>query len=154
MYKLLAKIWKLLNGNIHWHVLWLAHDKFMLGICGVVVDQEGKILLLRHRFWKEGSWGLPSGYAKKRERVEDTLAREVHEETGYIVSDVRLLEVISGYKLRLEIILVGRVTGGTQQLHDGEVLEARFFSLNDLPDALLESHRRFVEKAINRDLFR
>jgi ADP-ribose pyrophosphatase YjhB (NUDIX family) len=153
-YKTLAKFWKFLNSNLHWHILWLAHDKFMLGICGLVVNQQGEILLLRHRFWKEGSWGLPSGYAKKREKVEDTLIRELREETGYEISDIRLFEVIGGYKLRLEIILTGRLSGGIQRLDTSEVMEARFFPLNDLPETLLESHKHFVKKAVMQGLFK
>jgi ADP-ribose pyrophosphatase YjhB (NUDIX family) len=40
--------------------------------------------------------GLPHGYANKGERHEDTIAREVREETGLTVKVGRLLKVRSG----------------------------------------------------------
>lgn len=115
-----------------------------------MINDEDEVLLLRHRFWKAGSWGLPSGYAKKGEKVEDTLARELKEETSLELQHAKLLKIVSGYKLRLEIILVGRVRPGTIHLDEGEILEAKFFKLDDLPQGLLDSHRQFVAAALEQ----
>ena len=38
------------------------------------------------------NWGFPTGYANKGERHEDTIAREVREETGLTVKAGRLLK--------------------------------------------------------------
>lgn len=59
----------------------------MIGVTGLVRDPDGRVLLLRHRMWPSGQqWGLPTGYARKRERFEDTVVREVKEETGLDVT--------------------------------------------------------------------
>ena len=82
MHVLLAKVWSLLRiggGWPQWRILWLAHAKFVIGVSGVVLNERNQILLLQHRFWKPGSWGLPSGYADKREKLEGTIRREVQE---------------------------------------------------------------------------
>ena len=147
MYKLLARIWKLLEGNLQWHLLWLLHDKFMLGVCGVVLNAKGEVLLLRHRFWKDGSWGLPSGYAQKGETVEKTLSRELLEETGVEVLGASLVKIVSGYKLRLEIVLTARAISDAIRIDGKEVVEAKFFPLAALPNGLLSSHRDFVALA-------
>ena len=80
--RLLAPLWHRLAGPLQWAVLWLSQAKFMVGVTGVVFDGEGRVLLLRHRFWPEGSWGLPGGYAHRGEELEAALARELREETG------------------------------------------------------------------------
>jgi ADP-ribose pyrophosphatase YjhB (NUDIX family) len=141
-----------MRGPLQWYALWLAHHKFIIGVSGVIVDDQGRILLLRHTFWKLGSWGLPSGYAERNEKLEETLCREVQEETGYQVKVQSLLRVVSGYKLRLEVSFVGRWVGGELQLDPKEVLEARFFSVDALPDGLLPSHREIIALAFSKSL--
>jgi ADP-ribose pyrophosphatase YjhB (NUDIX family) len=103
----------------------------------------------RHRFWRPGSWGLPSGYANRNEKLEDTLRREVREETGYEVVVSRLLRMVSGYRLRLEVSYLGHLTGGQFRLDPKEVIEARFFSLGELPEGLLPSHRDIITLAFS-----
>lgn len=80
----------------------------MLGVSGVVCNEQGQILLLRHRFWRPGSWGLPSGYANRNEKLEDTLRREVREETGLEIEVARALRMVSGFRLRLEVRFSGQ----------------------------------------------
>jgi len=128
------------------------HNKFIIGISGVVLNKQNQVLLLRHRYWKEGSWGLPSGYAKRGEKLEDTLSREVHEETGHIVKTRSFLKMTSGYKLRLEVSYIGDVVGGELKMDRREVLEAKFFSLDELPPSLLESHRDIIHLAFSKKI--
>ena len=91
MTTLLPTLWRQLHGSLQWRLLWLFHHKFMVGVCGVVYDNEGRILLLQHRFWQKGSWGLPSGYLERGESLQDGIRREVKEETGLDISVQRLL---------------------------------------------------------------
>jgi 8-oxo-dGTP diphosphatase len=144
MNSLLVKLWRFIRGPLQWYALWFAHHKFIIGVSGVIVDDQRRVLLLRHTFWKPGSWGLPSGYAERNEKLEETLCRELREETGYQIEVQSLLRVVSGYKLRLEVSFVGRWIGGELQLDPKEVLEARFFSVDALPDELLPSHRDII----------
>jgi 8-oxo-dGTP pyrophosphatase MutT (NUDIX family) len=89
---LLTRLWRL-GKPLQWRFLWLMHAKFICGITGVVRDDHGRVLLLRHRLWPPGrQWGFPTGYANKGERHEDTIAREVREETGLTVKAGRLLK--------------------------------------------------------------
>lgn len=144
---MLARLWRLLRGRSAWYVLWLLHAKFIFGVSGVVLNDAGHVLLLRHRFWKEGSWGLPGGYIKRRETLQDALRREVREETGYLIEPLNLLQLVSGYRLRLEATFLARLSGGTLKLDPREVLEARFFAPDALPDGLLRSHRALIALA-------
>ncbi|GAC1367148.1 MAG: NUDIX domain-containing protein [Ktedonobacteraceae bacterium] len=141
------KLWRSLRGTSQWYVSWLLHDKFIVGVSGVIEDDEGRILLLRHRFWKEGSWGLPGGYANRGEKLEQTLVRELSEETGYKIEVTSLIRVISGYRLRLEASYRGRFLGGVEHLDKREVLEARFFKRDELPAEILRSQREIIRLA-------
>lgn len=147
MTALLVKIWRLMHGPLQWYALWIAHHKFIVGVSGVILDDQQRILLLRHRFWRAGSWGLPGGYAEHGETLEETLCRELREETGYKIEVQRLLRVVSGYKLRMEASFVAHFTGGELQLDPKEVLEARFFSLDELPATLHPAQRPIIALA-------
>jgi 8-oxo-dGTP diphosphatase len=145
--RLLARAWHALAGPLQWRALWLSQAKFMVAVAGVVFDERDRVLLLRHRFWPEGSWGLPGGYVQRGETLEAALARELREETGAALADVRLLRVVSGYRLRVEVFYSARLTGGLRRLDPAEVLAAEFFPMAALPSGLLRSQRSLIEQA-------
>jgi ADP-ribose pyrophosphatase YjhB (NUDIX family) len=149
--RLLAGIWHRLGGGLRWRVVWLTQAKFLVGVAGVVRDDEGRVLLLRHRFWPEGSWGLPGGYAHGAERLEDALARELREETGCRIEGQRLLSVKSGYRMRVEVVYTARLAGGVTALDRREVLAADLFRPDALPAGLLRSHHELIARAVERD---
>jgi 8-oxo-dGTP diphosphatase len=139
-----ARLWWAMRGRWQWYLLWLLQAKFIVGVTGVIIDDRGRVLLQRHRFWQPSSWGLPSGYVKRKETLEQALRREVREETGLEIVVERLLRVGSGHRLRLEVAYQGRATGGELRLDEREVLEARFFTPRDLPYGLIAAHRDLI----------
>jgi 8-oxo-dGTP diphosphatase len=144
--ELLTRLWRL-GKPLQWRFLWLMHAKFICGITGVIHTEDGQVLLLRHRLWPEGrQWGFPTGYANKGERHEDTIAREVREETGLSVKPGRLLKIRSGFQYRIEVYYEATLIGGLDQLalDPREILEAGLFSLEDLPSGMPDAHRELA----------
>lgn len=92
-------------------------------------------------------WGLPTGYAIKSEEFSGTVVREVREETGLDVVPGRLVQVTSGYKLRVEIAYEARHVGGTLKIDAFEILEAKWFSPDMLPEGMQESHLQLIKSA-------
>ncbi|MGH7911578.1 MAG: NUDIX domain-containing protein [Candidatus Dormibacteraceae bacterium] len=146
--RLAAPVWHRLGGRAQWALIWVTQPHFLVAVCGVVQDPEGRVLLLRARFWPRGSWGLPAGYVKHGETVQAALAREVREETGYAVAEVEILRVLSGYRRRVEFVCRARLAGGRKEVDPGEVLALDWFPLAELPAGLLRTHVRHVEAAI------
>ncbi|GLW98469.1 NUDIX hydrolase [Microtetraspora sp. NBRC 16547] len=143
--RIIARLWRAIRGPMQWRLLWLVHATFMVGVTGVVRDSEGRVLLLKHRLWPEGrQWGLPSGYAKRSETFEETVAREVREETGLVVRANRLVRLRSGFRLRVEVAYEAEFVGGTLRTDGFEILEAGWFSPDDLPEELQEGHRLLI----------
>lgn len=144
----LFNLWRRLSGNWQWRMLWLVSSKFMVSVSGVVIDERGHILLQRHRHWIPNVWGLPGGIVNHGEELEAAFAREVQEETGLTITEIKLLRVVSGYNLRLEAYFRARLPadGSTQtlRLQTQEVLEARFFPPQALPENLLALQREII----------
>jgi nucleoside triphosphatase len=58
----------------------------------VVFNDAGKILLVKSRR-SRGLYVIPGGHVELGEKIEDTLRREVREETGLEVADVELASI-------------------------------------------------------------
>ncbi len=122
----------------------VAHQRFLVGVVGLGVDADGRVLLARHRFGAP-QWRFLGGFLASKERVEDALAREVREETGLQIEVGPVLEVVTGYRWqRVELVFAYRVTGGAQTLSD-EVVELRAFPTSDLPDVRADQ-RGLIER--------
>ncbi|MBR7833106.1 NUDIX domain-containing protein [Actinospica durhamensis] len=139
-------VWRRLR-KYQWRLVWLRQSKFMVTTTGLVRDDRGRVLLLRHRFWPVGRQvGLPGGYAVSGERLEDAVAREVHEETGLHVEVAHVVQVRSGFRLRVETAFAATlVPGGDPRLDAREILAAGFYELDDLPEDLMPNHRRLIQ---------
>lgn len=121
-----------------------AHDRFLVGVTGLGVDDGGKVLLARHRFGAP-QWRFLGGFLRPRERVEEALAREIREETGLIVEVGPVLEVVTGYRWeRVEIVFAYRVSGGVADL-SSEIVELRSFSPDALPEVRADQ-RGLIER--------
>jgi 8-oxo-dGTP diphosphatase len=121
-----------------------AHERFLVGVVGLGVDAEGRVLLARHRFGAP-QWRFLGGFLSAKERVEDALAREVAEETGLRIQVGPVLEIVTGYRWqRVELVFAFRITGGTEAL-SAEVAELRAFALDALPDVRADQ-RGLIER--------
>ena len=124
---LLVRAWQA-AGPLQGWLAWRLHARFGVGVTGIVRAQDGRVLLLRHRLWRpEGQWGFPSGFAQRGEAFQDTVVREVREETGLTVRVGRLLELRSGFRYRVEAYYEAALVGGVDGLvlDDREIIEAR-----------------------------
>lgn len=145
MKRLVARLWRSVRGPWQWRILWFAHAKFVVGVTGVVRNEAGQVLLLKHRLWHpDRPWGLPTGFAVKGEEFSSTVVREVKEETGLDVVPGRLVGLKSGYRLRAEVAYEALLTGGTLKIDEFEILEAGWFEPDELPAALQDVHRELI----------
>jgi 8-oxo-dGTP diphosphatase len=62
-----------------------------MGAVGAVFNDEGKLLIVEHVFHPRFPWGLPGGWMNRNEDPDETVHREVYEETGLRVEIVKPL---------------------------------------------------------------
>jgi 8-oxo-dGTP diphosphatase len=60
-----------------------------------LVLKDGKILLVKRnsKLLEAGKWGLVGGFVDRDETTTQTVAREVMEETGWVVKDITLFRI-------------------------------------------------------------
>ena len=99
-----------------------------------------------------GYWALPGGRMDPGETVEQTIVREVKEETGLDVIIVRKIGeyVEKGVKddVKYEYYptcFVVKLVGGEIKKQDSEIQEIKLFNLNDLPKPLAFEHDLMIK---------
>ena len=120
--------------------------KFVLlqdGATAIIVNDKGQILLQSRA--DNDRWGLPGGCQELGERFEDTVIREVKEETNLDVSEenLELIAIVSGNSRRNEYPNGDVVINNTalycvknysgELKWDSESKDMRFFDLDNLP---------------------
>lgn len=113
------------------------------GAAAIIENENGEILLQSRA--DRDKWGLPGGCQELGERFEDTILREIKEETNLDVleEDLQIIKVVSGPTRKNEypngdmvinntvLYLVRKYSG--QLKWNQESKEMRFFDLNHLP---------------------
>lgn len=64
----------------------------------IIRDDQGRILMQRRSDY--GDWGLPGGGMDACESIEETMIREIREETGLDVTQYELYTVYSGPRMK------------------------------------------------------
>ena len=103
----------------------------------VVLDDTDRVLLIRHSYGSRG-WMLPGGGLKRCEDARAAAAREVMEEAGLQLSGIVEVGFVSDvlHGAVHEVRIVAGWTGDSPLPDGREVIEARFFALDSLPQAM------------------
>jgi len=142
-----ATIWRRLPQWLQWRVLWLLNSKFTLGVSGVVFDDEGRVLLLRHTFRRRYPWGLLSGWVKAGEPLDAALRREALEEAGLSISIERLVAVRKDrLHLFLEAVYVCRAAADRFRPNN-EISEIGWWWPDALPPGTHPDHQPLIQEA-------
>ncbi|HLF99241.1 MAG TPA: NUDIX domain-containing protein [Acidimicrobiia bacterium] len=119
-----------------------------LGARVLIVDAEGRVLLIRHTYRR--GWHLPGGGVRRAESFEAAARREAREEVGVILGAP--LELLGMYysddegKFDHIAVYVARVWEGTPTSDRKEIAETAWLSSDaDPPVGLSSWTRRWLE---------
>jgi len=116
------------------------------GVRVILINEEGKILLIKQHHEDKDIWMVPGGGIEGGENSQDAAIREVMEETGLIVHVEKLLwhveEVSEERGQRFVNFFLGTIIGGQPELgsdpefdEDNQVIrDMNFFARDELAD--------------------
>jgi len=100
-----------------------------------IIENEGYILLIRNTYGHK-QWTFPGGHIEKNENPEEAVIREVKEEIGIQIEDLRLLgKFLSTREYKKDNIFCFSAKAKNKELYLGicEILEAKWFTIAELP---------------------
>lgn len=123
---------------------------------GAIIIQNGKILLEKRKNDPgRGKWSIPGGLVELGESLEQTVIREVQEETGLVVDAPELIDVINQTtldeigKVKYHFVIVDyhvKLKGGTARAAS-DAAELEWVLLDEVEQKdLIKSFRGFFEK--------
>jgi ADP-ribose pyrophosphatase YjhB (NUDIX family) len=119
--------------------------------CGAIAfNDRGELLMIQR---PTGAWWYPTGFCDVGESPAENVAREVREETGFIVTPTRLVGIVDSLKVGsptrhiYSMLFLCRIDGGAIRLHPLETLDAGFFALDRLPAPLHGRDRKWIALA-------
>ena len=133
-----------------WFMRWgirFTAPRHLVGVGLVLLDAQQRVFLLRHVFHPAHPWGVPGGWLQRGEAPAAGALRELREETGLTAVIDDILEVnYDSLSDAVEIVYIATLQPGTPTLNH-EILEARWFALNELPPGLHNNTRQLIKKA-------
>lgn len=126
----------------------------LVGSLVMVFDQHHG-LLLQHRT-DDHMWDLPGGFMEIGETTEDTARREIREETGLDIGEMKLFRVLAGKDCYYEcpngdqvapvsIVYVTNDVRGSLLPDGDEGSEVKFFPVHALPEEMHPQVRMMID---------
>ena len=113
----------------------------------VLVKRGPEILLARNVAAPPGRMSALAGFLEAGESIEEAIHREVYEEVGLKVKDLRYFGSQSWpFPHSLMVAFTAEYAGGEITLHDAEIVEARWFGPGDALPQL--SPRQSISRAL------
>ncbi len=128
---------------------WRLRRGMTLGAQGVVIDAQGRVLLVRHSY--RPGWFFPGGGVEWGETLEDALHRELEEEVGVTLTGAPVLHGVFSNNAHfpgdhIAVYLVRQWVRDGDYRQKGEIAEAGMFADDAVP-ALIDpgTRRRLAE---------
>jgi L-aspartate-alpha-decarboxylase len=126
---------------------WIHYANPLPSSVAFVYSEDRLLFVKRGAAPRKGSWALPSGFVEPDESPEETVLRELREETGIRGSIQNLIGVYTQpttpYGNVLLIAYDVKPTSGKLQA-GSDAVDVRFFRVNKLPRIPLAGHRAII----------
>lgn len=137
---MLTTIYTAIGRTAHWLAtpVLRVYAQHMVRVRALVVTPEAQVLLVRSWFGYQ-RWSLPGGGIRRGEQPVEAASREVFEETGVVIKPSGFVPLgkldnadsVAPFTIDCQYAISSRQS--ITHLPRLEVLEAAWFSLNDLP---------------------
>ncbi len=135
--------------------------------CGVMIFNEKNQLLLGLKntdkdladseLHEEGTWCMPGGMIEYGESFEEAGAREVKEETGLDVKNLRVFCVQTDKNEHAHFVSVGMIAHsyiGTPKVMEPDVIvEWKWFNIDELPTNIFSASQKTIECYLNNKFY-
>ncbi len=146
---LIGGVWRRVPRVLRRMTMRATHTRFTVTAAAIVVDEQRRVLILKHRFRPGTGWGLPGGFIEAGEQPDEGVRRELREEVGLELAGVEVVATRAFQKPKqIEIVFRCRPKGDASP-QSIEIRKASWFSIDSLPEGLPAELRRLIKDALN-----
>lgn len=147
--KVLGALWRRTPGRLRRLSVSLSQARFTVTTGAVIVDDDNRVLLLKHVFRTGSGWGIPGGFMNKGEQPEAAIRREVREEIGLELDRLELAFVRTLKQAGQVEIYFRAAPRGASEPRSIEIKSAEWFKPDELPEGLSHDQRKIIERILN-----
>jgi 8-oxo-dGTP pyrophosphatase MutT (NUDIX family) len=118
---------------------WFVRRPHTHGVKCILRDESGRVLFVRHTYGNRAVWELPGGGLRRREDPVAAVRREMREELGIELRDLRAvgeIEVAGSHKRTLLHCFAAATGGAPIRLEAAEIAVARWAPIEAPPQPL------------------
>lgn len=123
------------------------------GSMALILEQDRILLATRACKPFKGYWSLTGGVKKQDETFEECLKREVMEELGLTINDLKLFGAIRQKTYRgveFTLFFTCKADEYNVRINPDEVAKWQFFDINALPNRVYPAHRQIIKDYVNQ----
>jgi len=147
--KIIKIIWEKLNPAMRLKIIRSTQKKFTVSVAALIFNEDEEILLLDHVLRSDLSWGIPGGFIENGEQPETAVRREIREETGLELENIKLIR-LQTVNRHIEILFRASPVG-TARVQSLEINELGWFNVNKMPEKMSHIQKQIVEKVLNSE---
>jgi len=148
--QIVGKIWRIMPQSLRVRLVRVSQKKFTASVAAIITNEKKEVLLLEHVLRPASGWGIPGGFMEYGEQPEDAVCRELREETGVELRNVRLYRT-RVFKSHIEFIFRAEATGKAQIL-SREILKAEWFAPGKMPEMMNLAQKSLIEKVLSEEV--
>lgn len=144
-------IWRKIPSSFRLKIIRVTQKKFTVSVGVIVTNREEKVLLLEHFLRPASGWGIPGGFIEHGEQPEDAARREIREETGLELENVRMLRVRTTYR-HIEILFRAEAGKGEASVKSREIKNLGWFKVDEMPEEMSSIQKSIVKKVLRGEI--
>jgi ADP-ribose pyrophosphatase YjhB (NUDIX family) len=147
---ILGGIWKRIPSRARLALIRSTQKKFTVSVAAIITDRDGKVLILEHLLRPGSGWGIPGGFIEPGEQPEAAIRREIREETGIELENLKMLRVRT-INRHVEILFRAE-SDGTAEVKSREIKSLGWFAASEMPEEMSPAQKSIVEKVLRGEI--
>jgi 8-oxo-dGTP diphosphatase len=140
-------VWKKMPWSVRSRIIRITQAKFTVSAAAVITNGQGEVLLLNHVLRPKSGWGLPGGFIEHGEQPDDGIRREIREETGIEMNNLRMFRVRT-LGTHVEILFTAEAVG-MPEVKSREIKDLGWFGSGRMPEKMNAAQKALIEQVLN-----
>jgi len=148
--KIVGKIWRKLPSSVRMKIVRVTQSKFTVSVAAIIENENGEVLLLDHVLRPASGWGIPGGFLGYDEQPAEALRRELREETGLELKNIKLVRTRT-INRHIEIVFRAE-SNGTASVISREINDLGWFKIGEMPEKMSRTQKTIIENLLKNGL--